>query len=80
MKYWLIIKTVAVLIDQVTDLILIGTLFLLGQYWLAGFYLTADILPAIIIMWQKFLTERSWKVLVKADSFLSSIKCNDIIL
>ena len=64
-KYWLMIKTFIVLVDQLMDIALIASLFILRQFWLAGFYLAADILPALIIMWHKFQAERSWKVLVR---------------
>jgi len=63
-KYRMIFKTVSVLIDEITDVSLIVTLFYLHQYWFATFYMAADILPAVIIMWHKYQSEQSWKVLV----------------
>jgi hypothetical protein len=30
------------------------------EYWFAVVYLTVDLLPAAIIMWQTFLSERNW--------------------
>ena len=64
-KKYLVLKTVlTTLLDQLTDLILIVTLVILGKFWFAAVYLVADIMPALIIIWQKFHEERTWRVLV----------------
>ncbi len=63
-KIMLLFKTMTIIADQIIDIILVGTLFLKQEYWFAVGYLTVDVFPAAVIMWQKFQTERSWKVLV----------------
>jgi hypothetical protein len=60
----LLISTVTVVVDQLSDLVLVATLIPLGQFWFGVTYLVVDVMPAIIIMWHTFQTEKSWKVLV----------------
>ncbi len=52
--------------DHVTDIILIVTLFEMKQRWFGSIYLAVDVFPAAIIMWSKYRSEKSWKVLVNA--------------
>jgi hypothetical protein len=63
-KIMLLFKTLTILADQVIDIILVTTLFFMKEYWFAVVYSAVDLFPAAIIMWQKFLTEKSWRVLV----------------
>ena len=63
-KVILFLKMVFVVIDHVTDILLIVTLFQINQVWFAAIYLTVDVFPAAIIMWSKYQKEQSWKVLV----------------
>ena len=73
-RIMLLYKTIMIVADQIIDTILIVTLILLKEYWFAVVYLAVDIFPAAIIMWQKFQTERSWRVLVNLFPF--KIKIN----
>ncbi len=66
-KMMLLFKTMTIVTDQVIDTILVVTLVLKKEYWFAIVYLTVDLLPAAIIMWQKFQTEKSWRVLVSTE-------------
>ena len=50
--------------DQVNDIIWISTMFILREFQFAAVYLISEILPALIIMWNKYNVEESWKVLV----------------
>jgi hypothetical protein len=63
-KIMLLFKTLTIVADQVIDIMLVATLFFIKEYWFAIVYLAVDVFPAAIIMWQKFQTEKSWKVLV----------------
>ncbi len=63
-KIMLLFKTITILADQVIDIILVATLFFMQEYWFAVVYSAVDLFPAAIIMWQKFQTEKSWRVLV----------------
>ena len=63
-KHWLCFTTLTVVIDQLTDIAVFVTLFVLKQYWFAGLYLSVDLLPAMVFMLHKYKTEKSWKVLV----------------
>jgi hypothetical protein len=63
-KIMLLCKTLTIVTDQIIDIILVVTLLLMQEYWFAVVYLTVDLLPAAIIMWQKFQTDRSWNFLV----------------
>jgi hypothetical protein len=59
-KIMLLFKTLTIVTDQVIDTILVVTLLLMQEYWFAVVYLTVDLLPAAIIMWQKFQIDRNW--------------------
>ncbi len=63
-RIMLLFKTLTIVTDQVIDIILVVTLLLMKEYWFAGVYLTVDLFPGAIIMWQKFQTDRSWNFLV----------------
>ena len=63
-KVILFLKMLFVVVDHVTDILLIVTLFQINQVWFAAIYLTVDVFPAAIIMWSKYQKEQSWKVLV----------------
>jgi hypothetical protein len=60
----LLFKTLTIVSDQIIDIILVATLFIVKEYWFAVVYLAVDLFPAAVIMWQKFQTEKSWRVLV----------------
>jgi hypothetical protein len=60
----LLFKTITIVADQIIDIILVATVFLIQEYWFAVVYLAVDLFPAAVIMWQKFQTEKSWRVLV----------------
>jgi hypothetical protein len=60
----LLISTITVVVDQLSDLLLVATLLHLRQFWFGVNYLVVDVMPALIIMWHTFQTEKSWKVLV----------------
>jgi hypothetical protein len=60
----LLFKTLTIVSDQIIDIILVATLFIVEEYWFAVVYLAVDLFPAAVIMWQKFQTEKSWRVLV----------------
>jgi hypothetical protein len=64
----LLFKSVTIVADQIIDIILVATLFIIQEYWFAAVYLAVDIFPAAVIMWQKFQTEKSWRVLVSCWS------------
>ena len=61
---YLLISTVLVVVDQLSDFVLVATLIPLGQLWFGVNYMVVDVMPALIIMGHMFLKERSWKVLV----------------
>jgi hypothetical protein len=63
-KIMLLFKTLTIVTDQVIDTILVVTLLIMHEYWFAVVYLTVDLLPAAIIMWQKFQADRNWSFLV----------------
>jgi hypothetical protein len=63
-KIMLLFKTLTIVTDQVIDTILVVTLLFMQEYWFAVVYLTVDLLPAAIIMWQKFQADRNWNFLV----------------
>ena len=63
-RHWLMFKTIAIVIDQLTDVFLIVTLFVMQQYWFAIVYMMADILPAAVLMLHQHSKEKSWKVIV----------------
>jgi hypothetical protein len=63
-KIMLLFKTLTIVVDQVIDIILVATLYFMKEYWFAVVYSAVDVFPAAIIMWQKFQTEKSWRVLV----------------
>jgi hypothetical protein len=63
-KIMLLFKTLTIVTDQVIDTILVISLLVLQEYWFAAVYLTVDLFPAAIIMWQTFQTDRSWSFLV----------------
>jgi hypothetical protein len=60
----MILNMIFVVVDHLTDILLIITLFDKKENWFAAIYLGVDVLPAFIIMWNKYQTERNWKVLV----------------
>jgi hypothetical protein len=64
----LLFKSLAIVADQIIDIILVATLFIIQEYWFAAVYLAVDVFPAAVIMWQKFQTEKSWRVLVRCWS------------
>jgi hypothetical protein len=66
----LLFKTLTIVSDQIIDIILVATLFIVKEYWFAVVYLAVDLFPAAVIMWQKFQTEKSWRVLVSIVYFL----------
>ncbi len=63
-KLFLLFKAIFIVADHVTDIILIVTLFEMKQRWFGSIYLAVDVFPAAIIMWSKYRSEKSWKVLV----------------
>ena len=63
-KVFLLLKAIFIVADHVTDIILIVTLFGLNQIWFAAIYLAVDVFPAAVIMWSKYRTEKSRRVLV----------------
>jgi hypothetical protein len=65
----LLLKTMLIVGDQIIDLIFFVRLLNVAEYFFAAVYLTVDLLPAIVIMWQKFPTESIWTVLVCFISF-----------
>ena len=65
-KFVLGLNMIFIVADHLTDILLIVTLFQLEQFWYASIYLAVDVFPAAIIMWNKYQTEKSWKVLVKS--------------
>jgi hypothetical protein len=64
----LLFKSLTIVADQIIDIILVATLFIIQEYWFAVVYLAVDVFPAAVIMWQKFQTEKSWRVLVSCWS------------
>jgi hypothetical protein len=56
----LLFKTLTIVTDQVIDTIMVVTLLIMQEYWFAVVYLMVDLLPAAIIMWQKFQNDRNW--------------------
>jgi hypothetical protein len=71
----LLFKSLTIVADQIIDIILVATLFIIQEYWFAAVYLAVDIFPAAVIMWQKFQIEKSWRVLVRCWSFfIRSVK------
>jgi hypothetical protein len=66
----LLFKSLTIVADQIIDIILVATLFIIQEYWFAVVYLAVDVFPAAVIMWQKFQTEKSWRVLVSIVYFL----------
>jgi hypothetical protein len=73
-KIMLLFKTLTIVADQVIDIILVATLFFIKEYWFAVVYSAVDVFPAAIIMWQKFQTEKSWRVLVSLIFYYQSMK------
>jgi hypothetical protein len=63
-KIMLLFKMLIIVADQVIDIMLVATLFFMKEYWFAVVYSAVDLFPAAIIMWQKFQTEKNWRVLV----------------
>jgi hypothetical protein len=63
-KIVLLFKMLIIVADQVIDIMLVAALFFMKEYWFAVVYSAVDLFPAAIIMWQKFQTEKSWRVLV----------------
>jgi hypothetical protein len=59
-KIMLLFKTLTIVTDQIIDIIMVVTLLIMQEYWFAVVYLTVDLLPAAIIMWQKFQADRDW--------------------
>ncbi len=68
-KVYLLVKTFAIVFDQIVDLMLTATLFATQEFWFAGVYLTFDLFPAAVIVWNKFQTEKSWRVLASLHLF-----------
>ncbi len=60
----LLISTVIVVVDQLSDFVMVASLIPLGQLWFGVNYLVVDVMPALIIVWHTFQTEKSWTVLV----------------
>jgi hypothetical protein len=50
--------------DQIVDIVFFANLLKRTEYFFGAVYLTVDLLPATVIMWQKFPTESIWTVLV----------------
>ena len=63
-KVYLLLNTLFIVVDYLVDIILIVTLFQIGQFWFAAIYLSNDVFPATVIMWIRYQEEKSWKVLV----------------
>jgi hypothetical protein len=73
-RIMLLFKTLTIVTDQIIDIVLVVTLLFMKEYWFAVVYLTVDLFPAAVIMWQKFQTDRSWNFLV---SLIFSITIKD---
>jgi hypothetical protein len=82
-KIMLLFKTLTIVTDQVIDIIMVVTLLFMQEYWFAVVYLMVDLLPAAIIMWQKFQADRNWSFwvclifcqLTKYFFVFSELKC-----
>ena len=72
-RVYLLVSTLFIFADHMTDIFLIVTLFQIGQLWFAAIYLAVDVFPAAIIMWNKYRTEKSWKVLVGSCNFFNTV-------
>ena len=62
----LILKFIGAIVDQSYDIYMIVFLANKGQSTFAVFFLLADLLPAVLIMWQIFLNNKkkcSWNIL-----------------
>jgi hypothetical protein len=74
-KIMLLFKTLTIVTDQVIDTIMVLTLLIMQEYWFAVVYLAVDLLPAAIIMWQKFQTDRNWSFWVFMNFCLLCVVC-----
>jgi hypothetical protein len=73
-KIMLLLKTMLIVGDQIVDIIFFIMLLERTEYFFGAVYLTVDLLPATIIMWQKFPTESIWTVLVLLISLHIMVK------
>ncbi len=57
----ILVKFIGALVDQIYDIFMIVSLFVINQYILAFLFFLTDFLPGLFTVWQKYLSEnKTW--------------------